>query len=178
MKLQELLIKNRDKILADWEDVVLGEYAPETFQIFKKQKNRFANPIGHKTTTGLAELYDVLCDESDQEIETPALVEMLKVRALQPITATEAMSFLFEIKMLVAKRCEKQGMDKLYKEFLAFCARVDATALAMFDIFTNCKHRVFMVRINELKTGRSIIVDNAKCSSQIVRENMEKEEKG
>ncbi len=175
MKLQELLSKNRDTILADWEDVVLGEYAPETFRIFKKQKNKFANPIGHKTTTGLAELYDVLCDEDDKEIATPALVEMLKVRALQPISATEAMSFLFEIKTLVRERCEKQGMDKLYKEFLAFCVRVDATALAMFDIFTNCKHRVFMVRINELKTGRHIITDNAKCSAQLVRENMEED---
>ena len=176
MKLQELLIKNRDSILADWEDIVLGEYAPETFRIFKKQKNRFANPIGHKTVTGLAELFDVLCDESDEEIETPALIEMLKVRALQPITAAEALSFLFEIKMLVEEKCKKQGMDKHYKEFLVFCARVDATALAMFSIFSNCRHQVYQVRLNELKTGRHIITDNAKCSSQIVRENMAKGE--
>ena len=176
MKLQELLIKNRTSLIADWEDVILGEYAPETFRIFKKQKNKFANPVGHKVSQGVAELFDVICDESDEEVDTPALNEMLKVRALQPITASEALAFLFDIKMLVEKICQKQGMDTLYEEFLAFCARVDATAIAMFDIFTNCRQRVFQVRLNEYKTGRSIITDNVMCSSQIVRQNMKNNE--
>ena len=174
MKLQELLKKNRESLIADWEDIILGEYAPETFRIFKKQKNRFANPIGHKVSHGVAELFDVICDESDKEVDTPALNEMLKVRALQPITAAEALFFLFDIKLLVEKICQKQGMDKLYKEFLVFCTRVDATAIAMFDIFTNCRQRVYQVRLNEYRTKRSIIIDNAVCSSQIIKDNMKK----
>ena len=170
MKLQELLNKKKEDLLSDWEDVILGQYKPETFRIFKKQKNPIANPVGHKINVGLAELYEVICDESDDEVETPMLTQLLKVRAVQPISASEAVSFLFAIKDLVEKECQKEGMDTLYKEFLAFCARVDAVALAAFDIFTNCRQAVYQVRMNEFKTGRHIITDNAKCSSQIVRE--------
>lgn len=172
MMLQELLTQKRDYLLGCWEDIILGEYQKDTIRIFKKQKDQFANPVGHKIRIGLAELYDILCDESDDEVETPDLHELLKVRALQPISASAAMSFVFEIKPLVEDQCKKEGMDSLYKEFLAFCARVDAAALAMFDIFTNCKQTVYQIRMNEFKTGRHIITDSAKCSSQVVREDM------
>ncbi len=172
MKLQELLTTKRDYLLGCWEDIILGEYQKDTFRIFKKQKDQFANPVGHKIRTGLAELYDVLCDESDNEVATPGLDDLLKVRAVQPISASTAVSFVFDLKSLVETQCQKEGMDSFYKEFLAFCARVDAAALAMFDIFSNCRQTVYQIRMNEFKTGRHIITDSARCSSQILSEDM------
>lgn len=172
MKLQELLTKKRDYLLGCWEDIILGEYQKDTIRIFKKQKDQFANPVGHKIRVGLTELYDVLCDESDNEVETPGLEDLLKVRAVQPISASTAVSFVFDLKSLVEEQCKKEGMDSLYKEFLAFCARVDAAALAMFDIFSNCRQTVYQIRMNEFKTGRHIITDSARCSSQVMREDM------
>ena len=68
MTLQELLTDKRDYILDCWEDILLDEYKGETIRIFKKQKDQFANPVGHKIRIGLAELYDVVCDESDDEV--------------------------------------------------------------------------------------------------------------
>lgn len=172
MMLQELLIKKREYLLGCWEDIILGEYAKDTFRIFKKQKDPFANPVGHKIRIGMAELYDLLCDESDTEVATPGLEDLLRVRAVQPIAASTAVSFVFALKTLVAEQCEKEGMDRFYKEFLAFCARVDAAALAMFDIFSNCRQTVYQVRMNEFKTGRHIITDSARCSSQVMKEDM------
>ncbi|PLX47028.1 MAG: hypothetical protein C0613_15285 [Desulfobulbaceae bacterium] len=172
MRLQELLTKKREYLLGCWEDIILGEYQKQTFRIFKQQKDQFANPVGHKIRVGLAELYDVLVDESDEEVDTPALKDLLKVRAVQPISASAAVAFVFDLKPLVEDLCKKEGMDSLYKEFLAFCARVDAAALAMFDIFSTCRHKVYQIRLNELKTGRHIITDSTKCSSQVMREDM------
>lgn len=172
MTLQELLTQKRDYILGCWEDILLGEYQKETIRIFKKQKDQFANPVGHKIRIGLAELYDVVCDESDDEVETLNLNELLKVRAVQPISASTAVTFVFDLKKLVEDQCKKEGMDSLYKEFLAFCARVDAAALALFDIFSNCRQKVYQIRMNEFKTGRHIITDSTKCSSQVMREDM------
>lgn len=173
MKLQELLTKKRDNILNSWEDVLLGEYQKDTFRIFKKQKNQFANPIGHKIRVGLAELYEVVCDTSDDEVLTPDLQQLLKVRALQPISPSEAVAFVFVVKELVAAECKKEGMDTLYTEFLAFSARVDAAALAVFDIFARSREQLLQARVNEVESGRNIIVASAKCPSQLLKENME-----
>jgi len=173
MRLQELLKEKRDDLLDRWEDILLGEYQKDTFRIFKKQKNQFANPIGHKTRVGLAELYDVVYDESDDEVLTPDLQQFLKVRALQPISPSEAVAFVFVLKDLVATECKKEGMDTLYTEFLAFCARVDAAALAVFDIFAQSREQLLQARVNEIESGRNIIVQGAKCPSRLLKENME-----
>ncbi|MEN8140026.1 MAG: RsbRD N-terminal domain-containing protein [Thermodesulfobacteriota bacterium] len=175
MTLQELLTKKRDYLLQDWEDILLGEYQGDTIRIFKKQKNQFANPIGYKTRVGLAELYDVVCDESDEEVLTPDLSQFLKVRAVQPISPSQAVAFVFAIKDLVAAECEKEGMDTLYVEFLAFCARVDAAALAVFDIFAQSREQLNKARYDELKTGRNLIVEGSVCSSKLVRDNSKKD---
>ena len=51
-KLQQLLQEKRVEILEKWEDSILSSFAPDAFHIFKKQKDQFANPIGHKVRTG------------------------------------------------------------------------------------------------------------------------------
>ncbi len=174
MKLQELLTQKRDKLLADWEDILLGEYQKDTFRIFKKQKNQFANPIGHKTRVGLAELFDVICDESDDEVVTPDLRQLLKVRALQPISPSQAVGFIFKIKDMIAAECKKEGMDTLYIEFLAFCARVDAAALAVFDIFAQSREQLLQARLNEVESGRNIIVESSVCPSRLLKDNIKR----
>lgn len=169
MRLQELLHKNRDQLLAQWEDILLGEYQPDTIRIFKKQKNQFANPTGYKTRVGLAELYDVLLDESDDEVQTPDLRQLLKLRAVQPVSASEAVGFIFVIKELVQRRCEKEGMDTLYKEFLAFSARVDAAALAIFDIFMQSRDLLHKARLDEVQSNRGLVVEGG-CPSQLLKD--------
>lgn len=103
-----------------WEDIVLGEYQKDTIRIFKKQKDQFANPVGHKIRVGLAELYDVLCDESDNEVETPGLEDLLKVRAVQPIAASTAVSFVFDLKPLVEEQCKKREWIAYIKSIWLF----------------------------------------------------------
>ena len=76
MTLQELLIKKREYLLGCWEDIILGEYAKETFRIFKKQKDQFANPVGHKIRIGMAELY---LEASETEKAKAQLEEILRV---------------------------------------------------------------------------------------------------
>lgn len=108
MQLDELLVEKRAVILTQWEDFLLEKFAPETIRIFKKQKDQFANPMGHKITAGLAELFDVICDTGSQEVETPALGQLIKLRAVQEISASDAVFFVFQLKKIVRKACLKK----------------------------------------------------------------------
>lgn len=170
-QLHQLLQEKKVEILEKWEDSILGSFAPDAFHIFKKQKDQFANPVGHKIRTGLAELYDVLCDPSDEEILTPDLEQLIKMRAVQQVSAADAVSFVFKLKALVRKELLKKGMADSYDEWLAFDARIDAAALVIFDMFMASKEQIYQVRINEFQHGRHLIVNGAMCPSALARRN-------
>jgi|APCry4251928276_1046603.scaffolds.fasta_scaffold91030_1 hypothetical protein len=171
--LHQLLQEKKDEILEKWEDSILSSFAPDAFHIFKKQKDQFANPIGHKVRTGLAELYEVLCDPSDEEMLTPDLTQLIKMRAVQQVSAADAVSFIFKLKGIVRKELLKKGMTELYNEWLAFDARIDAAALVIFDMFMASKEQIYKVRVSEFQHGRHILVDGSICPSALVRRNMQ-----
>lgn len=172
-KLDSLLHEKREEILAKWENSVLASYAPDAKRIFMAQQNQFANPIGHKTRAGLAELYDVLRDSGDHEVLTPNLLELIKVKAVQKISPSEAISFIFTLRDLVRRELGKEGVTEVYKEWLAFEARIEAAALAMFDMYVNSREQLYQVRINEFKQNRYILTDGSICPSKFIRKNRE-----
>lgn len=172
-KLTQLLQEKRADILEKWENSVLSCYGPDAMRIFKTQQNQFANPIGHKTRLGLAELYDVLCDPSEEAVYTPDLQEYIKVKAVQKVSASDAVSFVFKLRELVREQLGKKGMTESYKEWLAFDARIDAAALAIFDMFVNSREQVYLVRINEFKQNRYLLTDGTICPSKLMRKDKE-----
>jgi hypothetical protein len=172
MQLEKLLKENKAGVLQKWEDCLLEKFAPDTVQIFKKQKDQFANPMGHKISAGLGELFDVICDTGDHEVETPALGQLIKLRAIQQISASDAVSFVFQLKRIVREVCRKAKVTESYEEWLAFDARVDAAALAVFDMFMASREQIYKVRMSELSTGRYVL-DGAKCPSALMKEEQE-----
>jgi len=172
MQLEKILIEKRTSILRQWENCLLEKFAPETVQIFKKQKDQFANPMGHKISAGLGELFDVICDAGDHEVETPALGQLIKLRAVQQISASDAVSFVFQLKKIVRKESRKAKAAEVYEEWLAFDARVDAAALAVFDMFMASREQVYKVRMSELSSGRYVL-GGAKCPSAVMKEEQE-----
>ena len=47
MSLIDLLTENKADIVEKWIDHVLNCYPADTARIFKRQRDRFANPVGH-----------------------------------------------------------------------------------------------------------------------------------
>lgn len=67
---------------------------------------------------------------------------------------------------------EKVKKTELYEEWLAFDARVDAAALAVFDMFMASREQIYKVRVNELSTGR---LDGAVCPSAMMKKEQEQQ---
>jgi hypothetical protein len=174
-KLEKLLKEKKKEILVKWEDSILSSYEPDTFKIFKTQKNQFANPVGHKVRIGLNELFDVLCDTSDEEVLTPDLEELIKLRAVQEFSASDAVSFVFNLKKIVREELKKKDVASFYNEWLAFDARIDAAVLVIFDMFMRSRDQVHRVRLNEFKKGRDAYTQGA-CPSAFVRRNQKKKD--
>ncbi len=176
-KLEIILKEKKKEILDKWESHILSSYEPDTFRIFKQQQDQFANPIGHKVRIGLNELFDVLCDTSDEGVLTPDLEELIKLRAVQEFSASEAVAFVFKLKEIVRRELKKRDVASFYNEWLAFDARIDAAALVIFDMFMRNREQIHRVRLNEFKTGRADYTQGGACPSAFLRRNEKKEKK-
>lgn len=166
MKLKTLLTDKEAEILKNWEKAVLGRYEEDTVRIFMGQKDQFANPVGHKTTAGLKELYRVICDESDQEIETPALGQLIKLMAVQQIPPSQALGFVFTLKEIVRKAAgSKQISDQ---EWESFDGRVENAALALFDIYHASREQLHQVHFNDFTKKRNALTSEVVCPTALM----------
>ena len=152
MGLEKLLVKKRDAIVADWFDLVSKTYAPDTAQFLKKNKDPFTNPIGGYLSKGLAGLFDQLISGLDQESVRPLLDPIVRVRAIQNFSPSKAIAFVLIIKNIVRKHLAIDSKNKrLIIELLEFEDRVDAMSLFAFDIYIQCREKIFELKANEEK---------------------------
>ena len=152
MGLEKLLAKKRDAIVADWFDLVAKTYAPDTAQFLKKNTDPFTNPMGGYLSTGLSGLFDQLISGLDQETVRPLLDPIVRVRAIQSFSPSKAVAFVFVIKNIVRKHLAIDSKNKsLVKDLLEFEDRVDAMSLFAFDIYIQCREKIFELKANEEK---------------------------
>lgn len=171
MQLYDLLIEKKGPILNKWIDLVLASYPADASKIFKKQKDRFANPVGYNVSHCLTELYAALVDKTDLETVVPVLEELVKVRAVQTFSPSDAISFVYIFKQVIKEQCDKEGIDSLdLKEWFEFESRIDVVAYTVFDLYMASRERLYQIRINELKSGKHIITDGG-CPSTMMRKN-------
>ena len=152
MGLEKELAKKRDAIVADWFDLVAKTYAPDTAQFLKKNNDPFTNPVGGYLSTGLAGLFDQLLAGPNQEAVRPLLDPIVRVRAIQNFSPSKAIAFVLVIKKIIRKHLSMDSKDsRLMKDLLDFEDRVDAMSLFAFDIYTQCREKIFDLKAKEEK---------------------------
>ncbi len=158
MTFGRLLQQKKDAIVRRWVDEALASYSGDSAAAFKRQKDPFANPIGHGLRVATQAILEVLLDGSateagpDVEKIGDCLREAIKVRAVQQLSASEAVGFVFCLKDAVRAELGSAATDGSYLSELAeFDARVDRVALAAFDVFVECRERLSELRIDEVK---------------------------
>lgn len=169
MKLTEALRDNRERILDIWIERTLDSYESPDF--FKKSKDMFANPVGGNIKTGLSELFDLLVAASDPGAYHKALDQVMRIRAVQEFTPAQAVAPVLELKWVVRQVLSglKQEERPQPTELDNFDCDVDRAALAAFNIYVECRERLYQTRIRELKSGTHILTDTP-CSSKLLRQ--------
>lgn len=160
----ELLTKHGEAIVQRWLDAALATYPQDSGALFKREKDRFANPVGHGLRVATQGVFEVLLDGGDDGVDTEKirepLREIVKMRAVQEFSASQAVGFVFDLKEAVrAELGEATGDPRIASGLVKFEAEIDRVALAGFDLFVECREQVSELRINEVKRRVSWIVD-------------------
>lgn len=169
MDLAEAFRNYRKKIVGQWADYTLSTYSSSTF--FSKEGDKFANPVGGTMREALDALFLLLAKNADpQEFVTP-IKEIVAIRAVQEFAPSQAVSPLHAVKHITreilaadSERCHL--IDELYD----FEFAVDMAVLLAFDLYMECRERLYSVRIDEVKSGRNIYTDS-KCPSALLRDD-------
>jgi hypothetical protein len=152
MRLKRLLSEKKSAIMTKWFDVILETYPADTSAFLKKQKNRFTNPVGQTILQGIESIFDGLLQGSNPEKISPFLDNIIRIRAVQDFSPSQAVSFIFSLKKVMAEELVNESGEHLYRELQELEAEIDSLALVCFDIFVKCREQLYDIKANELRS--------------------------
>lgn len=152
--LKDFLIEKKPAILKRWFDVIMETYPTEAAGFLTGQKDRFTGPLGYTIHEGIDVLIDGLINEVSFEELAPSLESIIKVRAVQDFTPSEAVAFIFQLKIIVREELQKKG--KAHGAIDAatlstFESRIDTLALISFDIYIESREKIYDLKVKEVQ---------------------------
>lgn len=148
----DLLEERKDTIVERWVDAVLAAYPPESAALFQMQQDPFANPLGHSVREGTRGIFQTILDGMDQEDLRTHLDKIVRIRAVQQFTPSQALSFVFSLRSIVREVIPEGEVDARLREGLTeLDARIDEVALAAFELYAARREEVSQLRISEVK---------------------------
>ncbi len=167
MTFGDLLREKKAAVVGRWLDGVLLTYGKDSHAAFTRQKDPHANPVGHGLRVALPAVFEALLDGPDNESAGPDreesagpdreeirrhLHEIVKVRAVQEFSPSDGVGFVFLLKEAIRAELPKAVGDPRYAAELADVQRrIDQLALAAFDIYCECRQRLYELRLSEVK---------------------------
>jgi hypothetical protein len=169
MNLDSFLLQNRNTIIKKWFNCIVGTYAPETSRLLQKESNQFANPVGHTILHGIQAVYDEFLQSTDHEKLSPHLDRIIRIRAVQDFSPAQAISFVFALKKIVKDELQNHLHENRIpvSEIAAFESRVDDLALLAFTVYSQCRERLYEVRLTEFKTRTYRLLQRANLLEEI-----------
>jgi hypothetical protein len=150
MGLIEQLSEKKDALANAWFTRVIDTYPAETARFLRSQSDPFANPVGQTTIHSLRALLDMLGAELDPKAVREALDPVLRIRAIQGFSPTQATRFVFDLKNIIheAVPADRKSIDEMRR----VDQQIDEMALAAFDIFMLCREKIYDLKANEMKS--------------------------
>ena len=159
MTLKQLMTEKREAIAQSWLEGALAMYPENSAALFAREKDPFANPVGHSLRLGIDRVLSTLLGSEDAGDVNEHLIEVMKIRAVQQFATSQAVGFIFRLKEIVrAELGRAAGEPGIADELAELDAQVDAIALAAFDVYVGCREEVFELRVNEVKRQVSWVV--------------------
>ncbi len=168
MRLWEVLKERKGRIAAKWFEQVVATYPEETAKFLKSKRDPFSNPVGNTIKEGIEGIINSLLDKGE-EVNT-FLDRIIRIRAVQDFTPSEAVSFVFQLKDVVREELADMSDESwLTEEIPLFDRRVDELALKAFDIFMNCRERLYEIKVDEMRNWTFRLLERANLLEEFER---------
>ena len=156
MPLNTHLAQKKAAILGRWLTTIYESYPPETAIFLRKEKNHFDNPMGYRISEGLEGLYGALVQDLERDQILTYLDEIIRIRALQDFSPSQALAFIFLLKTVIRQELAKEiQREDLAAEVLELESRIDGLALLGFDVYTKRREKIFEMKANEARRSIS-----------------------
>jgi hypothetical protein len=150
--LVSLIAKHRSTIISKWFDSAVHAYAADTAAFIKSQKDPFANPVGSQTLKAVETLFDQLVGDMEAAAITTGLDPVMRIRAVQNLTPSQATAFIFSLKIILRDLFDKNLQDAgMHRQFREIELRIDRLSLAAFDCYMACREKIYELKANETR---------------------------
>jgi hypothetical protein len=150
--LEKLLEKNKAAIAKKWFNLAAQSYAVDTAEFLKSKTDSFANPVGATMLTGLDGILDQLIHTMDLQTLNSHLDSIIRIRAVQDFSPSQATAFILSLKKVLREYYAKELQDSgLAAEFVELEFKIDQICLMAFDIYMQCREKVYQIRANETR---------------------------
>ncbi|MCD6186412.1 MAG: RsbRD N-terminal domain-containing protein [Deltaproteobacteria bacterium] len=148
-----LLEKHKTKIIDKWIECLRNSYSGETAKFLKSQNDPFANPVGNTISTGLAGLFELILKEAEPNAIKSILDPVLRIRAIQSFTPSQATDFLFSLKKIIKEVLGNEILQnkKDIDEWFVFEIKIDQLIQTGFDIYMECITKLYELKATEMK---------------------------
>jgi hypothetical protein len=150
MSLESLLAQRKKNIVRKWFDLVVETYPEDTLKFLKSQKDPFANPVGNTTIRGLRALFDELLSEMNYETVTTFLDPIIRIRAVQDFSPSQATGFVLSLKKIIRENIENEIYEnQMINNLLQLESKIDELSLIAFNIYMKCREKIYQLKANE-----------------------------
>jgi hypothetical protein len=151
--LKDVLFNKKSSIVNNWIQLIVETYPSKTSGFLKSQKNRFSNPVGYTISDSAEKIFEDIINQDDIEKVKTSLTDLIKIRAVQNFSPSEATGFIFSLKNVIRKEIEQEVIEeKVLSELIDLESFIDSVALSAFDVYMDAKEKLFKIRINEIKS--------------------------
>lgn len=152
MTLSELLSRKKDTLVEQWFSQAVATYPDESARFLKRTKDQFHNPVGFTLARETEVLFAELLGEMDRDKVQASLDRMVRIRAIQDFTPSQALGFIPALKELLWHATAKEaGQPGLAEEMRALERRIDNLLLMAFDVYMSVRQRVYEMKSEEVK---------------------------
>jgi len=138
---------SQPEILEQWIKRVAGSHPERANALPTSNPDPFRNPVGFALRNSLSQLWQQLLGEMDPVAVDRALDTILRIRAVQDISPSEAVGFVDELLPLISRLPAQ--LDGMLLE-----SRIKQLALAASNKYTQCREQIIAVRIHETERLR------------------------
>ncbi len=152
MDLVKQLAQKKNAIIKAWFEKVANTYPLDTAQFLKNQSDPFANPVGQNSLQSLKDIFDLTLGGFDRKTAQPLIDPIIRIRAIQDFTPTQAVRFMFDLKAIIRDAAaidENDGPSQSALQILD--KRIDELGLLAFDIYMQCREKIYDLKANEMR---------------------------